>query len=200
MNEGKAARRARDEGPVMVEKAPRTRRYDPDRKMRIARAVIEVVAREGIGSLSTRKVAAAADVPLGSLAYYFTSKEEMLQTAMTLAREEASAFVRDLTLSFEPEKDLARALGHTISALTTSERERFLLDYEWIFATGMQSVFAEQNRVWTKDGFAVWRDLTDERTAELITHMFYGMLFNSAVFGKRYTPEEASEGFARLLP
>ena len=42
MNEGKAARRARDEGPVMVEKAPRTRRYDPDRKMRIARAVIEV--------------------------------------------------------------------------------------------------------------------------------------------------------------
>src|SRR5690242_11892056 len=59
------------------------RRYDPDRKDRIIDAAIDVIAEHGVAGTTHRLIAAAADVPLGSLTYHFDSLADLQQQAFT---------------------------------------------------------------------------------------------------------------------
>lgn len=63
------------------------RRYDPERRQRIIDAAIRVVGEKGIGGLSHRSVAAAADVPLGSTTYHFKTLDELLVATLRQANE-----------------------------------------------------------------------------------------------------------------
>ena len=59
------------------------RRYDPERKSRIIEAAIDVIAEFGVAGTTHRRIAAAADVPLGSLTYHFTGLDDLLGQAFT---------------------------------------------------------------------------------------------------------------------
>lgn len=56
----------------------------PDTRERILRVTLELIGREGIGAITNRRVAAAADVSLGSLTYHFTSQVELLRDSLLL--------------------------------------------------------------------------------------------------------------------
>lgn len=49
----------------------------------ILRATINVIEREGIGSVTTRKVAKEANVNIAAINYYFGSKKELLRKILT---------------------------------------------------------------------------------------------------------------------
>ena len=49
---------------------------------RILDAVLELIADEGVASVSNRRVAAAASVSLGSLTYHFPSQQNLLREAL----------------------------------------------------------------------------------------------------------------------
>jgi DNA-binding transcriptional regulator YbjK len=54
----------------------------PERKRRaILDAVLRVVAEGGVDAVTHRRVAAEAEVPLGSTTYYFASREDLLREA-----------------------------------------------------------------------------------------------------------------------
>ena len=61
----------------------RTRRTDPDRRDRLIQVTLDLIAESGVAGISHRKIAAAADVPLGSMTYHFTSMDELLREAFT---------------------------------------------------------------------------------------------------------------------
>lgn len=73
-----AARGADADASVPVR---RSRRHDPDRKDRIIDATLDVIARHGVAGTSHRVIAHAADVPLGSLTYYFSGLRDILEHA-----------------------------------------------------------------------------------------------------------------------
>ena len=74
-----------------------TRRVDPDRRERIIDCVLELVAVQGMAGTSHRKVAALADVPLGSMTYHFSGMDELLEATFTrFAPRSASASPRGL--------------------------------------------------------------------------------------------------------
>ena len=66
------------------------RRYDPDRKSRIIDAAIDVIAEAGVAGTTHRRIAAAADVPLGSLTYHFTGLDDLLEQAFSRHAERMS--------------------------------------------------------------------------------------------------------------
>ena len=66
------------------------RRYDPDRRDRIIAACLDVIAENGVAGTSARKVAEAADVPLGSVTYHFTGMGELLHEAFSRYAHAAS--------------------------------------------------------------------------------------------------------------
>lgn len=55
-----------------------------ERRERILRATLDVIAADGIAGVTHRRVAAEADVPLGSLTYWFATKDDLLREALRL--------------------------------------------------------------------------------------------------------------------
>ncbi len=55
---------------------------------RIVQATLELIATDGVGALTNRRVASAAKVSLGSLTYHFTSQTELLRESLLLYVEE----------------------------------------------------------------------------------------------------------------
>lgn len=62
---------------------PFERRLDPERRSRIIDATLEVIARDGVSGATHRRIAAVADVPLGSMTYHFDGIEHLLKEAFT---------------------------------------------------------------------------------------------------------------------
>jgi TetR/AcrR family transcriptional regulator, regulator of biofilm formation and stress response len=65
-----------------------------ERRERILRATLAVIASDGIGSVTHRRVATEADVPLGSLTYWFAAKDDLLREALRLFVDEETERLR----------------------------------------------------------------------------------------------------------
>jgi len=61
-----------------------TRAPADDRRTTILDATLRLIASDGVDAITHRRVAAAADVPLGSTTYYFESREQLLREAFRL--------------------------------------------------------------------------------------------------------------------
>jgi DNA-binding transcriptional regulator YbjK len=59
------------------------RRTDPGRRDRLVETVLNLIARDGVAGATYRAVAAAADVPIGSMTYHFPSRDDMLYAAFS---------------------------------------------------------------------------------------------------------------------
>lgn len=70
------------------------RANDPDRRNVIIRAALEVITEDGVHHTSHRRIAARADVPLGSLTYYFEGLPDILEQAFAALAERMSAQYR----------------------------------------------------------------------------------------------------------
>ncbi|GLK79060.1 TetR/AcrR family transcriptional regulator [Methylopila turkensis] len=57
------------------------RRTDPNRRDRLIDVALEVIAEHGVARTTHRRVAEAADVPLGSMTYHFRDLEELIAAA-----------------------------------------------------------------------------------------------------------------------
>src|SRR3954452_12233965 len=60
----------------------------------ILRATLDVIRREGLGAVTHRTVAEESGVPLGSLTYYFATKQDLLRAALQLFVAEDIARLR----------------------------------------------------------------------------------------------------------
>jgi DNA-binding transcriptional regulator YbjK len=68
----------------------------PDTRARILHATLRVIAADGIGAVSNRRVAAEAGVALGSLTYHFPSQSDLLRESLLLYAEEEVARLEGL--------------------------------------------------------------------------------------------------------
>ncbi|STS89424.1 TetR family transcriptional regulator [Klebsiella variicola] len=64
---------------------------DPQRRERILQATLDTIAAHGVQAVTHRKIALCANVPLGSLTYYFSGIEALVEEAFSLFTAEMSA-------------------------------------------------------------------------------------------------------------
>lgn len=67
-----------------------TRSADPNRKETILAATRALIATDGVDGVSHRKVAAQANIPLGSMTYHFAGREELIMEVFTRFANEIS--------------------------------------------------------------------------------------------------------------
>jgi TetR/AcrR family transcriptional regulator, regulator of biofilm formation and stress response len=72
------------------------------RRREILAAAIRVIAQGGADAVTHRRVAAEARVPLGSLTYYFESREDLIREAFHFYIKEASAFLLEVEREIPP--------------------------------------------------------------------------------------------------
>lgn len=67
---------------------------DPQRRERILQATLDTIATHGIHAVTHRKIASCAEVPLGSLTYYFSGIEALIEEAFRI-------FTRDMSVQYQ---------------------------------------------------------------------------------------------------
>src|SRR5574338_50440 len=92
-----------------------------DRRAAILDATLRLIAMHGVDSITHRRVAAAADVPLGSVTYYFASREELLREAFRRYLVRIRALQNDVARAMP--KRTAAGLIETLVELTKREFE-----------------------------------------------------------------------------
>ena len=101
-----------------------------ERRAEILAAAIRVLAREGLGEATTRKIAAEAGVNQAMLAYYFGSKDELLFAVLQEMMRATGEIVR---AALPADVGLAEAIAGSLTAFwehVEAEPELEILQYE----------------------------------------------------------------------
>lgn len=121
------------------------------RRALILDAALEVVAEEGAGALTHRRVAAAAGLPLAATTYWFASKDELLTEAYRLAADRDTARMRALAERLQDvgAADLAAALADLLLADLAGGRSALIAAYSLWLEAARHPGLREVERAWT---------------------------------------------------
>ena len=171
---------------------------DPDRRERIARAAIDVVARDGVDGLSHRAVAAQAQVPLGSTTYHFSSRDDLLAAAIEQAQSDWDAYLEAWEARLEAKPDLAEALSELVVGITGTDRDQAVVEYELYVAALRRPALQALSRAWDEAVPATIARHTDALTAQALAMAVDGLVVRSLVRGEPLRPEEVLPIFRRI--
>lgn len=187
-------------GPVtgMCELTARTRRHDPDRRDRIVSAALDVIAEHGVAGTTHRRVAARANVPLGSMTYHFAGLDDLLRAAFTrLAEETSRLFAARLGAASSREEAEEAVLGIIIGDPGTNERN-LLLSYELYAFAARHPPLRSVMRDWMAMSQHALRRHFDQDTARALDALIEGLMIHRSVDPAPAGPAEIRAIIRRL--
>ncbi|MFL6601927.1 MAG: TetR/AcrR family transcriptional regulator [Steroidobacteraceae bacterium] len=179
---------------------PRVRRFDPNRRARIAEVALEVVAKWGVEGLTHRRVAAAAGVPLGSMTYHFSSSEDLLAVAIELAVARNREFWHRWAQNLPSTPDLAEELTRLlVDVFSSKERSRSIVQLELYLAAMRRPALRPASVAWGKVVFTTLAQYTDAGTARALSLMLDSLAVESLVAGEPPSRNDSLAMFHRVL-
>ncbi len=137
--------------PWHIEGVSGTRREipnDPGRKERILDAALDVISESGVHRTTHRKIAARADVPLGSLTYYFDGMADLLAQAFARLSDTMSGLYRQTLQSAASTAEAEAAVVELICGPAyATERDMTLIFEMYAYANHNEAVSAT-TRTW----------------------------------------------------
>ncbi|GHA70759.1 TetR family transcriptional regulator [Streptomyces tendae] len=103
---------------------------DPQRRERILDAALDVIAEHGAIKVTFRRIAEAAEVPLGSLTYYFDDMQDLLTSAFTRLAESVSSRYGALLAAARTPEEAREAVVEIICGKVWGTERNLLLSYE----------------------------------------------------------------------
>lgn len=180
-------------------KDPTASRRDPQRRERIARAAITVVAERGVDKVTHRAVAAAADVPLGSTTYHFATLDELLAVALEQAAQDNVAQLREWAEALPEGQDLAAALSDLVLGFLGPERTRTVVEHELYVAALHRPALQQASTEWDAALRDLFTSYTDPVTGRMLSAVFCGLLLQGIVRDPVPARDEIETIFRRAL-
>src|SRR4029453_1120073 len=141
------------------------RRYDPERKNRIIDVTVDVIADHGVAGPPHRLIAAAADVPLGSLTYHFDGLEDLLAQAF---RRHAGRMSRSYEAAFDGvsnDDELIDAITDLIHGDADADQRDWAVAYELYLAALRDPALRSVTESWMRTTRSVLERFTAPTTA-----------------------------------
>jgi len=161
--------------------APAQRRYDPGRRDRIIDACLDVIAEAGVAGTSHRKVAEAADVPLGSMTYHFTGMHELLHEAFSRFAHAVSERFED-RMSGAPDVDAAeRAIADAITDEVLSDHRELVLTHELYTLAARDPAYRDITNAWMARSRRTLERYFDPTTARILDALVEGLSIHRAL-------------------
>lgn len=174
------------------------RRYDPNRRDRIVDTALDVIARHGVAGTTHRRVAEAADVPLGAMTYYFQGMEHLLQEAFAkLADTISSQFKAILEAATTKEQARQAVIDWACNGMWTSERNLVLVFELSAFAArepGMRPLLQR----WMGVSESYLSAHFGASTAKLLDAFVDGVLMHNIMSQNHISREEVTEFVNKL--
>ncbi|GCE78411.1 TetR/AcrR family transcriptional regulator [Cellulomonas biazotea] len=174
------------------------RRYDPDRRDRIVDACLDVVAESGVAGTSHRKVAAAADVPLGSMTYHFDGMDDLLHAAFTrFARTAAERAEQRLAGAHDPDA-ARRAVVELITRDALGDQRELVLTQELYTLAAREPRYRTITNGWMAASRAALERHFDPTTARLLDALVEGLSLHRALDTEPHDPATVAEAVDRI--
>lgn len=178
---------------------PATRRFDPDRRDRLVDVTIDVLADHGVAGTTHRRVAAAADVPLGSLTYHFDSLTELLTEAFTRHAERMAALFAGHFAGIVGRADLLDAAVTFVHGGAGASRRDRAVAYELYLAALRDPTLRAVTEAWMRSSRATLERLVDPVTAGGLDGAMEGLTMHSILSTEPPSPEQTRAVLARVL-
>jgi DNA-binding transcriptional regulator YbjK len=123
---------------------------DPDRSERILDAALDVIAEVGVYATTHRRIAVAANVPLGSLTYYFSGLDEILELAFERLSETMSVRYRKGLADAASAEEAERAVVDLICGPEYADPREMALIFEMYAFANHNAVVAERAHTWMR--------------------------------------------------
>jgi DNA-binding transcriptional regulator YbjK len=170
--------------------AKRPRRHDPDRRERIVEACLQVIGEVGVAGASTRRIASAADVPLGSVTYHFAGTEELLHEAF-------ERFARRVSDRFEAAMARAgdlpaarRAVVDLVLLEVATDPGELVLTHELYTLAARDPRYRELTQAWMARSRRALERHFDATTARLLDALVEGLTIHRALDTEPHGAEE----------
>ena len=144
----------------MTHYSPTQLNHEPSRREVILTATLDLIASGGVDSVTHRRVAKHADVPLGSTTYYFKTREDLIRAAFDLYLTHHAALQAQVTAT--PGTDLTAAVEFLIafSNLEFEQRHLLLTEYEMTLFAARDELLGQALNNW-------YEHLTDKIASSL---------------------------------
>jgi DNA-binding transcriptional regulator YbjK len=178
---------------------PRSRRHDPDRKSRIIEAAIEVVADHGVAGTTSRRIAAAADVPLGSLTYHFDGLEDLLAQAFRRHAERMSPPYEAHFAAVRDRDSFIDAVTDLIHGDAGADQRDWAVAYELYLAALRNPALRSVTESWMRRSRAVLERFVDPLTARGVDAMIEGLVMHMTLSTATFSRADTRAIVARLV-
>ncbi len=179
--------------------ARRPTRREPGRKERIVEAAVAVLAEHGVAGTTHRLVAQAADVPLGSLTYYFTGLADLREHAFRLHAGRLSARYAAYLDAVATRADLLDAVTDLIHGQVGADDRDMVLAYELYLAAMRDPALRAVTEDWMQAGRAVLERFLDPVTARGVDALIEGLIMHNALSAAPLGREEIRTIVARVV-
>jgi len=182
-----------------VTTVPAARRYDPERKTRIVDAAIEVIARHGVAGTTSRRIAAAADVPLGSLTYHFAGLDDLFGLAFQRHAERMSPLYE---AHFEDVRDrdaFIEAVTDLIHGDAGADVRDWAVAYELYLAALRNPALRSVTDAWMLRSRSVLERFVDPVTARGVDALIEGLVMHLTLSTATYSRADTRAIVVRMV-
>jgi TetR/AcrR family transcriptional regulator, regulator of biofilm formation and stress response len=157
------------------------RRYDPGRRDRIINACLDVIAESGVAGTSHRKVAEAADVPLGSMTYHFTGMHDLLHEAFSRFAQTASEQFEERIEAAHDIDTAKQALADAITQVVLSNQRDLVLTQELYTLAARDPSYRDITNDWLTRSRRTLEQYFDPTTARILDALVEGLSIHRAL-------------------
>ena len=175
------------------------RRHDPDRASRIVDAAIDVIAEHGVAGTTHRLIAAAADVPLGSLTYHFTGLDDLLAQAFTRHAERMAADYETRFAGVGSPEDVVDAVTGLVHADADADDRDWAVAYELYLAAMRDPRLRTVTESWMRRSRSVLERFVDPTTARGLDALIEGLVMHKVLSTAPVSREQTREIVARAV-
>ena len=157
------------------------RRYDPGRRDRIIDACLDVIAETGVAGTSHRKVAQAADVPLGSMTYHFTGMDDLLHEAFSRFAQTASEQFEEGIAAADDADTAKQAITDAITHVVLGNQRDLVLTHELYTLAARNPAYRDITNAWMARSRRTLEQYFDPTTARILDALVEGLSIHRAL-------------------
>lgn len=174
------------------------RSNDPQRREKIIAATLEAVATHGIHAVTHRKIAIIAQVPLGSLTYYFSGIDELLTIAFRRFTEIMTEQYQSFFAGVSEPVEACEAITKMIHSAQITTPEKMALMYQLYAFASRKPALKKVMQNWMHSSQQTLQQWFDPDTARALDAFIEGMTLHFVTDSKPLTRDEILKMVKRI--